>query len=139
VASELAGTGPQLGGGFLCKLQILLNGKNDFCDRGREIPAGLRCSGLDDDWISLRRAGDVERPLDGKILSPVVELMHFGSVGELSAGLVHGNRAVLPAVPQPYDDLHELSRDRIAHVVRRMTPMSEVGGGLAKCAGDDVP
>src|SRR5262249_56609668 len=46
---------------------------------------------------------------------------------------------IVPRVPQPTHDIHELARDLVAQIVLVEPFLAEVEGGRIMRAGDDVP
>src|SRR3546814_9692124 len=73
----------------------------------------------DDDRVALRRARHGERAAGLEEAALVVEAVHLVGMGEQAAFLVLNDGAVLPGVPVPEHDLHELVGHVVAQVVLR--------------------
>ena len=93
---------------------------------GREMAAGIRGTGLDDDWPALDRPRDVERPAHRQDLALVFE--HMQPLGiERDALLDVADEGVLgPAVPQAGHDVEELAGAAVAHAMIHMLGQSEI-------------
>ena len=86
------------------------HGENHVGDPRRQFLTGRRAAGLDDDRMALRAALDVERPLDRKESSFVIELADLALVEELAGLLVGDDRAVVPGIPKAAHDIDEFAR-----------------------------
>lgn len=141
VGVPAAGRGPRLDvpveGGAL--LQGLLGGEHGLGVPGGEVLAVLAGPGLHEQWVTLRRALDVEGAVDAEELAPVVDGPDpFGE--RVDALLLVGDDCVVrPAVPQLGGHLDELGRAAVALVVQRGVVQAEVAGGVGPRGGDDVP
>lgn len=103
------------------------------------IPGRIRRARLDEQRAALRAARHVQRTAHLEELSRVVHRVDQAGVGVDSRRLVADLRVVLPAVPQPDGDVHELGRPPVALAVRRPVVEAEVERGAAFGGGDDVP
>ncbi len=100
--------------------------EDHFRRLGRQLPAGLRRAGLDDDRPALDRPGDVERAADRQMLALMVEHVQLGRVEEDAALLVAQPGIVRPAVPEPRDHLVELAGAPVAFVVLDVVGQAEI-------------
>ena len=87
ISPELGRTSPQVCGECFRRLQFLLDRIDDLRDGCGEIAAGVRCAGLNDDRVALRRPRDIERTVDREIFSFVIEDVHLVGIGEATAKL----------------------------------------------------
>jgi hypothetical protein len=69
----------------------------------------------------------------------MVEPVDLLGVGKDAGVLIADHGTVLPAVPQPRDDVHELIGSLVALGVERHRVTAEVLGDLIRARGDDVP
>jgi hypothetical protein len=72
----------------LCLVQRVWDGIDYISRRGRDLAALFRRTGLKDDWMALRHAGDVQRSPNLEISADVVQRMGFALVEKPARGLV---------------------------------------------------
>ena len=89
--------------------------------------------------MALRRPRDRQRPRHVVVLAVEIDRVDALAVGPLPRGGVADQGAVLPAVPESPDDVHELAGAGIAAVVFDQGALAEVPGRLRVVGGDDVP
>ena len=89
--------------------------------------------------MALRAARHVERPAHLEEPAVVVQRAHLVGIDVPAGGLVGDDRAVLPAIPQPADDIDEFVGARVAQFVLDVFVEIEVQRGLGVGTGDDVP
>ena len=106
---------------------------------GGEGAAVVGGAGLHIDRPALRRARDVERPAHAKMLADMIERVDLAGIGEDAGGGIVDERVVLPAVPEPRDDIEIFPGALVALVVRRMLGQAEILRRLRRAGGDDVP
>ncbi len=89
--------------------------------------------------MALRRARHVDRP--GHLEEPalVVERMHLRRVDKAAGRLVGDDRVVVPAIPQPLDDIDEFVGPLVAQLVLHVRVAAEVERRLRLRTGDHVP
>ncbi len=80
--------------------EVALRREHRFRCFRRELPAGLRRSGLHDHKPALDRPRDIERSSHGKISTLVIEHMHFRWVEENAMLNIADEGVIGPAVPQ---------------------------------------
>src|SRR5260370_41048250 len=89
--------------------------------------------------MALRAARDVDRPLDLEEPALVVERAHLARVDVATARPVGDDRIVVPAIPQPSDDIDELVGDLVAQLVLHVPLAAEIERGPGLGAGHHVP
>ena len=107
----------QVGIGGLGRLQLLHHREHDVGGARRQLQSRRRAAGLDDDRMALRAARHVDRALDLEEPALVVERAHLAGIDVTAGRLVGDDRAVVPAIPQPADDIDELVGALVAQLV----------------------
>src|SRR5579885_188628 len=97
-----------------------LRRKNYFsCLRCKVLPI-LRCSGLYDDWITLRRTGHIERSAHFEMVALMVEHMQFIQIDVYACFLLVEKGIIIPTIPQPGHNLYKLASALIAQCMVHM-------------------
>jgi hypothetical protein len=117
----------------------MLQGEDHLRPARGEVAATVRGTGLHDDGAALRAARHGERPARLDPFADIVDVMHFGGIGEDAAFLVDDQRVGLPALPQLEAGLHHLVSAVVANVARRQLVLAEVARLEVADRGDDVP
>ncbi len=76
-----------------------MGGEDRLGEASSQGAARVRGPGLDQHRMPLRRAGHIQRPLRGDVLSPVVRRMHPGGVGPASCDRIDEQGVLLEGVP----------------------------------------
>ena len=105
---------------------------------GQVEPAG-RAAGLEEDRVSLRRAGQRERASDLEELTRVVDRADGTQPAERTAALVSEHGVVVPRIPQRPYDVHELRGTPVAIASIGLTATAEVVPRVWVAARHDVP
>src|SRR5262249_18862648 len=92
-------------------------GETHARDPRRQLLAGRRTAGLNDDGMALRTALDVERPLDRIEPAFVIQPPNLALVEEPAGPLVGDNRAVFPGIPKTAHDIDEFVCDLVPEVM----------------------
>src|SRR5262249_14189510 len=102
----------------LADLDVWVDDEDDFAPLCPEAPAPTALASLDEDGVALRRARHREWPSRAEVAAGIVETMHLAGMGKQARRLILDDGIVLPAVPMPEHDVHELVGAVIALVVR---------------------
>jgi len=120
-------------------VQRLMRGEDGFRKARGESAAVVGGAGLHIDRPALRRARDVQRAANAKMLADVVERMDLAGIGEDARGRIVDERVVLPAVPEPRDHVEIFAGALVALVVGRVLGQSKVLRGLWGAGRHDIP
>ena len=95
--------------------------EHDVGRRGGELERHRLVGQGGDDRLALRRPGHDRRALDGEEAALEVDVVQLVAVDEAAGGDVLDDGVVLPAVPQPADDLDDVGGlvEQVAQRVRR--------------------
>jgi len=119
--------------------QFAAAGEDHLGTLGRELTAGVRSAGLDDDRPALDRAGDIQRTAHRQELALVVE--HMQPVGvKIDPVFDVTDEGVLgPAVPQPGYDIEELAGAAIALAMLHVLGHPEIQRRVGVGGRDQIP
>jgi hypothetical protein len=114
-------------------------GKYCICGFGRELAAGFRGTGLDDDRPALDRTRDVKRPAHRQIFALVVEHVQLVRIEIKPAFRIADEGVVRPGIPEAGHDVIKFPRATITFAVLHMIGHAEIQRRVWVGCGDDVP
>src|SRR5262249_728784 len=137
--SGLLGAGLDVGVELAPGGEVRLRREHGFRCFRRELAAGLRGPGLDDNRPALDRARDVERAAYRQVFALVVEDMQLVGVEIKSALGVAGGGVVRPTLAKTGHYVVEFARAGVALAMLHVVVQPEIACRIRIGGGDDVP
>ena len=94
---------------------------------------------LNDDRAPLWRAGKIERPLNGKIFTLMIQNMHFTAIIILASFLVENTGSVFPTVPEALYHFNKFSGNLITMFMLDHFLAPEVHRGFIRGGRHNIP